>query len=425
MLQRNGKVLLTTSPARPSDARLKRAQGVAHSSGAALRIARELIRQKLAGQERVAQYKLQDIEAARAIAANAADLERAETISTVRLIESQAAAEYWSVWHDLPIIFPRNDLPRATGHWRSFGARVSWLTGSPRLAANPANAILNYLYAILETETRLATAALGLDPALGVLHVDTPNRDSLALDILEPVRAQVDSYVLDTFVRQPLRREWFFEERNGNARLMAPFAARLAETARMWARAVAPIAEWVAQALWNSTQRKGSNQSVPTRLTQRRKTEGRGKDFATVGIPTPKRMRICEVCGAGGVHNRYCKSCAVEISRETMVQVALIGHATPKTAKRKAQISKKICHHATAITWWSPASLPKWLTQDFLFEKILPRLRGVKVRLIAETLGVSKAYAALIRTGRRRPHPRHWENLAKLAKVSGPFQDQP
>jgi len=98
---------------------------------------------------------------------------------------------------------------------------------------------------------------------------------------------------------------------------------------------------------------------------------------------------------------------------------------TPKTPKRRAQISKKIRAHAVAITWWSPASLPKWLNQDFLFEKILPRLRGVKVRLIAETLGVSKAYAALIRTGRRRPHPRHWENLAKLAKVSGPFQDQP
>jgi hypothetical protein len=37
-----------------------------------------------------------------------------------------------------------------------FGARVSPLTGSPRLAVNPPNAVLNYLYAILESEARLS-----------------------------------------------------------------------------------------------------------------------------------------------------------------------------------------------------------------------------------------------------------------------------
>jgi hypothetical protein len=44
--------------------------------------------------------------------------------------------------------------------------------------------------------------------------------------------------------KQPLKREWFFEERNGNARLMAPLTERLSETALIWARAVAPVAEW-------------------------------------------------------------------------------------------------------------------------------------------------------------------------------------
>ena len=91
----------------------------------------------------------------------------------------------------------------------------------------PANAILNYLYCVLESESRLAAAALGLDPGLGVLHVDTPARDSLACDIMEPVRSAVDSYLLDWITRQPLKREWFFEQRDGNCRLMAPFAVRL------------------------------------------------------------------------------------------------------------------------------------------------------------------------------------------------------
>jgi CRISPR/Cas system-associated endonuclease Cas1 len=58
MLNRTGKVLFVTGPTASSDVRLRRAQALAHSSGAALRIARELIDQKLAGQERVARDKL-------------------------------------------------------------------------------------------------------------------------------------------------------------------------------------------------------------------------------------------------------------------------------------------------------------------------------------------------------------------------------
>src|SRR5437870_11045805 len=60
MLERDGSVLATTGPVRSSDARLRRAQALAQQSGAALQITRELISQKLAGQERVARDKLLD-----------------------------------------------------------------------------------------------------------------------------------------------------------------------------------------------------------------------------------------------------------------------------------------------------------------------------------------------------------------------------
>src|ERR1022692_4659511 len=195
MLERNGSVLATTGPVRSSDAKLRRAQALSHHSGAALRITRELIVQKLAGQERVARHKLLDSTTADVIAQFRAEVPTGDSITTIRLIESQAARAYWSAWSTLPVNFPKNELSRVPEHWRSFGARVSPLTGSPRLSVNPPNAILNYLYAVLESEARLAVAALGLDPGLGVLHVDSGNRDSLALDVLEPVRAQVDSYV--------------------------------------------------------------------------------------------------------------------------------------------------------------------------------------------------------------------------------------
>ena len=87
--------------------------------------------------------------------------------------------------------------------------------------------MLNYLYALLESETRLAAAAMGLDPGIGLLHVDTDARDSLACDLMESVRPQVDTYLLDWLRREPLRREWFFEQRDGNCRLMGSFAVRL------------------------------------------------------------------------------------------------------------------------------------------------------------------------------------------------------
>jgi len=151
MLERDGKVLAVTGPVRPSDAKLRRAQALALSSGAALRIARELISQKLAGQAQVARYKLLDTSAADKIAQFMAELPAAESITTIRLIESQAARSYWSAWSTLPVNFPKNEVGRIPAHWQSFGARVSPLTGSPRLAANPANAILNFLYCLLES----------------------------------------------------------------------------------------------------------------------------------------------------------------------------------------------------------------------------------------------------------------------------------
>jgi CRISPR associated protein Cas1 len=405
-------------PVRPSDARLRRAQALAHSSDAALRIARELIRQKLAGQEQVVRSKLLNSATADTIARFSAEIPTANSITTIRLIESQAALAYWSAWRTLPINFPKNDLQRVPDHWLSFGARMSPLTGSPRLAANPPNAILNYLYAVLESEARLAAAALGLDPGLGVLHVDAQARDSLACDLMEAARPQVDGYVLDWITRQPLKREWFFEQRNGNCRLMGPFALRLSETAVTWARAVAPTAEWVAQALWSSSKKPANKKEyVPTRLTQRCRSEGRGSSSAVQPSSVPRQKKICEVCGAENVQNRYCQSCAVEVSRENMAQVALIGHSRPNTSKVRARISKTLSDHAVANSWWSPSSLPAWLDKEFYVQKIQPQLKTLKVREIARAMQVSQPYAAFIRSGQRRPHPRHWQILAILTGV--------
>ena len=179
MLDRSGKVSLVTGPTAPSDARLRRAQALAHQSGAALEIMRELMRAKLDGQQQLVRSKLANTTAADIIAKLQESLSSAESLDTVARLEAQAASAYWSAWNELPISFPRQDVARVPEHWRTFGTRKSLITGSQRLATNPPNAILNYCYALLECETRLASAAVGLDPGIGMLHADTPSRDSL------------------------------------------------------------------------------------------------------------------------------------------------------------------------------------------------------------------------------------------------------
>ena len=55
LLERDGSVLATTGPVRPTDARLRRAQSLASTNGMALEISKELIRQKLTAQEQIAE----------------------------------------------------------------------------------------------------------------------------------------------------------------------------------------------------------------------------------------------------------------------------------------------------------------------------------------------------------------------------------
>jgi len=63
-------------------------------------------------------------------------------------------------------------------------------------------------------------------------------------------------------------------------------------------------------------------------------------------------------------------------------------------------------------------SQPAWLDRQTYVTKIQPRLGAVTIPAISATLGVSEPYAADIRAGRRRPHPRHWQVLAQLVGVA-------
>jgi CRISPR-associated endonuclease Cas1 len=297
MLERNGKVLATTGPVSPSDVRLRRAQSLAHETGIAIKIARELISQKLIAQERVLKGFFKESSARQVVLDARRSVLRASTNEEILRWEARGAHAYWSAMRDLPASFNKADSMKIPEHWKSFGSRVSPLTNSPRLAVNPANAILNYLYAILESESRLALATLGLDPGIGVLHKDLRSRDSLACDLMEPVRPKVDELLLKLVTTGQLRREWFFEQRDGNCRLMAQFAEKLSETAAMWRKEVATFAEWIARCLWESKLTHLRSKAPATRLTQAHKSEGRAKLNGSLSEVNRARPILCRACG--------------------------------------------------------------------------------------------------------------------------------
>jgi CRISPR-associated endonuclease Cas1 len=420
MLDRNGSNLAISCPVYPSDARLRRAQGLADTNDTGLRIVRELISQKLLGQEKVARYKLCNIRVAESIAEIRKRIGSTYTKQEFLSLEAHAASAYWSAWKNLPVDFPKTSLPRVPNHWRTFGPRISSLSGSPRLAVNPGNAILNYLYALLESEASLAITALGLDPGLGFLHLDNPRRDNLACDVMEPVRPIVDAYLLDWINRGKLRREWFFEQGNGNCRLMSALTTQLSETITSWRNAVGPYAEGISKMLWAERPRKNRPRLSPTPLTQRHRRIAKGNS-SIEDIDYPKITLRCKTCGASiSKGSKYCVSCAVAISRINLLEASKAGRIATITPKAQALRSTTQRQQAAALKAWSPSAKPDWLDETVYREKIQPQLAGSTLQAIMCVLKISRPYAANIRAGKCIPHPRHWLPLASFAGMVEP-----
>src|SRR5882672_1362442 len=125
MMERDGSVLAVSGPVGPSDARLRRSQSLAHQSGLAVQISKEIISQKLHGQERVVRDFSADTAIADSIATARKSLREANSVKEIRNIEALAAQDYWSAWRNMPVNFPTADLRRVPEHWRTFGTRSS------------------------------------------------------------------------------------------------------------------------------------------------------------------------------------------------------------------------------------------------------------------------------------------------------------
>lgn len=432
----DGEVIVAAGRATFYDGRLRRAQALAPWNGVGLRLSQELVRRKLVAQRRVL-ARLQPASGADATLAAAIDtVDAVDTLTALRLVEAQGALAYWEAWHQVQMTFARRDHVKVPRHWLRGTSRSSPHTATPRTAAHPLNAMLNYLYAILEAEARLACLTMGLDPALGFLHADLKARDSLALDLMEPVRPSVDAMVLEIVQSRVFSWGDFFETRQGVCRVLPPLSGVLAATGPRWAKEVGPSTEWLARELlasWAENPRDLTGtrprlskiaQEVPALLTQSRRRAAHGSHLPPKASPKPasiaKPKQRCAVCGKRlarhGAH--YCAACA-ELHRRESVDRAIAarqkGRALGKdyTPEGRRSLSQRQHENKQAEAAWRRAH-PEGANPAVYRREILPRLKNLTTADIGRCLGLARPQCAAVRAGRRIPHARHWERLRDL-----------
>ena len=78
------------------------------------------------------------------------------------------------------------------------------------------NALLSFTYTILSHDCASALEAVGLDAYVGFLHSDRPGRQSLALDLMEELRAiYADRFVLTLINNRVIKKSDFDIMENG------------------------------------------------------------------------------------------------------------------------------------------------------------------------------------------------------------------
>jgi hypothetical protein len=229
----------------------------------------------------------------------------------------------------------------------------------------------------------------------------------------------VDAYLLEWINREVLRREWFFEQRDGSCRLIGEFSAQLSRTAPTWSTPLAPFAELVSHTLWSAVQRPTRQRGPATRLTQLHRRQARDIPSMLKSTLPPHPQSFCKQCGVTiGRSRSYCAAYAINLYTAGLVRAAQIGRVASHSDQAEGRRAATQRQHAAEKADWNASKMPIWLTKDVYMREIQPRLKGITLSVMASKLGISIPYAVDVRSSRRIPHPRHWQTLAQLIGVS-------
>jgi CRISP-associated protein Cas1 len=121
-----------------------------------------------------------------------------ETALEIMALEANCAAAYFRSWVGIPIKWRGTSRKPIPDNWRWINPRSSpfHLAGSKN-AEHPINAILNYAYALLESQIRIKAISEGYDPTLGIMHHGRDRSSKFVFDLMEPERPKADRKVLD------------------------------------------------------------------------------------------------------------------------------------------------------------------------------------------------------------------------------------
>ena len=96
----------------------------------------------------------------------------------------------------------------------------AFTTRSRRPPRDRINCLLSFLYALVRHDCIAALTSIGLDPFVGFLHVDRPNRPSLALDLMEEFRPWLADRLAVTLInRQQISPDDFVAREGGAVEL--------------------------------------------------------------------------------------------------------------------------------------------------------------------------------------------------------------
>lgn len=159
----------------------------------------------------------------------------AENVQALLGIEGVAAAKYFAVWDGLELKWKAVNRYPVPKPWLRYSQRSSTLSGKkPKNygADHPINAMLNYGYAWLESQTRIKLVSEGYDPSYGIYHEMRDGASSYVFDMMEPLRPKVDRVVLEFAQSQTFSVKDFDVQKDGVCRLGPELARGLVAVLR-------------------------------------------------------------------------------------------------------------------------------------------------------------------------------------------------
>src|SRR5208282_2496367 len=113
-------------------------------------------------------------------------------------IEGRAAAAYFKAWEGVPLKWKATSRRPVHESWQTIGPRaaVHGTKAKNARASHPLNSMLNYAYAVLQSEIQIEAVSGGYNPTLGIMHNGYKGSPAFVFDLMEPRRAKADAAVL-------------------------------------------------------------------------------------------------------------------------------------------------------------------------------------------------------------------------------------